>query len=101
MPEFGRCGGFYFAVAVRHSQLHVGETLDRGDDAQEKVHGSETNPAVRAQPQYTLALPTELPGHPKTIHLLLTHSVSPHHSLTCHLLCVCRIFAAHSLNTLS
>ena len=27
MPEFLRCGGFYFAVAVRHSQLHVGETL--------------------------------------------------------------------------
>ena len=25
--EFWRCGGFYFAVAVRHSQLHVGETL--------------------------------------------------------------------------
>ena len=27
VPEFLRCGGFYFAVAVRHSQLHVGETL--------------------------------------------------------------------------
>ena len=25
--EFFRYGGFYFAVAVRHSQLHVGETL--------------------------------------------------------------------------
>ena len=25
--EFLRCGGFYFAVAVRHSQLHVAETL--------------------------------------------------------------------------
>ena len=27
MPEFLRCDGFYFAVAVCHSQLHVGETL--------------------------------------------------------------------------
>ena len=27
MPEFLRCGGFYFAVAVRHSQLHVGGSL--------------------------------------------------------------------------
>ena len=27
MPEFLRCGSFYFAVVVRHSQLHVGETL--------------------------------------------------------------------------
>ena len=27
MPEFLRCGGFYFAVAVHHSQLHVRETL--------------------------------------------------------------------------
>ena len=27
MSEFLRCGSFYFAVAVRHSQLHVGETL--------------------------------------------------------------------------
>ena len=27
MPELWRCGGFYFAVAVRHSQLPVGETL--------------------------------------------------------------------------
>ena len=28
MPEFLRCGSFYFAVAVCHSQLHVGETLN-------------------------------------------------------------------------
>ena len=27
MPEFLRCGGFYFAVAVRHSKLHVRETM--------------------------------------------------------------------------
>ena len=27
MPEFLRCGDFYFAVSVRHSQLQVGETL--------------------------------------------------------------------------
>ena len=26
--EFLRRGGLYFAVAVLHSQLHVGETLD-------------------------------------------------------------------------
>ena len=25
--EFLRCGSFYFAVVVRHSQLHVAETL--------------------------------------------------------------------------
>ena len=27
--EFLRCGSFYFAVAVRHSQLHVAETLNK------------------------------------------------------------------------
>lgn len=26
--EFLRCSGLYFAVAVLHSQLHVGKTLD-------------------------------------------------------------------------
>ena len=27
MPEFLRCGSFYYAMAMHRSQLHVGETL--------------------------------------------------------------------------
>ena len=36
MPEFLRCGGFYFANAVRHSHLHVAETLRYQDDKQQQ-----------------------------------------------------------------